>query len=96
MPKLIHFLKGVLLPFFQKRKKAVAAVHRIAGFQILQRQTGAVFSDDAGVCSVKVTVIAAVGIVGFGDSQSRKGCLYVSRCQDDVFIGAFRGVAAAF
>ena len=26
MPKLIHFLKGVLLPFFQKRKKAVAAV----------------------------------------------------------------------
>ena len=25
MPKLIHFLKGVLLPFFQKRKKAVAA-----------------------------------------------------------------------
>ena len=30
--------KGVLLPFFQKRKKAVAAVHRIAGFQILQRQ----------------------------------------------------------
>ena len=38
MPKLIHFLKGVLLPFFQKRKKAVAAVHRIAGFQILQRQ----------------------------------------------------------
>ena len=38
MPKLIHFLKGVLLPFFQKRKEAVAAVHRIAGFQILQRQ----------------------------------------------------------
>ena len=38
MPELIHFLEGVLLPFFQKRKKAVAAVHRIAGFQILQRQ----------------------------------------------------------
>ena len=38
MPKLIHFLKGVLLSFFQKRKETVAAVHRIAGFQILQRQ----------------------------------------------------------
>ena len=38
MPKLIHFLKGVLLPFFQKRKETVATVHRIAGFQILQRQ----------------------------------------------------------